>query len=636
MDATYAYVADRTTTKAFVYLLADGSRQTAQEFDFDSATTTPSGIAVNATYAYVLNFADRTVHVHLLSNGARRSAQEFTLHSDNGNPEGITVNATHAYVVDSLDRKVYAYRLAGGGRETSQEFDLDGANDAAPRGIAVDDTYAYVVDFTDNKVYAYLLPGYDSTKWVERTGSIQGNPGPRGSDASVNASNVDPLIAAYSGGIAGLDIVDAQIPAAIMRDAEFTAATVRTLLGLSATEVDDLLTGASISGQVLTYTQNDGSVVTLTVPDGADGVVSTGAFSADGTQLILTLDSGSTVNIGVPALLRSTGTGGLTQAQVDARVLAGVLDPAEALNTDAWGIAKGGTGQTDAAAALVALGGLTETQVDARAVVRYTDAEQTKLGGIEAAATADQTAAQILAALLTVDGATSMLDADLLDGMTPAEIAALASAVGFTLRSAAGAPAQALGDDGDWYINRTTGGFYEKVSGAWELRYTDQAGSGGGLTQDQVDARADTRIGVALAAAVTGNTETGISVVYNSDGTFDFVIQAAAQTHTNFVGITDGELTAVVPADFTVSGDTAALTIPAYQGSRRLLFARPASESDPSAVYLYLSGHRNTVNQLSTFTKSVSAIQLGGESHNWWGNVGLQSGAGGYVLEQVN
>ena len=127
-----------------------------------------------------------------------------------------------------------------------------------------------------------------------------------------------------------------------------------------------------------------------------------------------------------------------------------------------------------------------------------------------------QTGTQILAALLTVDGANSGLDADLLDGMTPAEVAALASASGFTMRSDAGAPAQALGDDGDWYINRTTGGFYEKVSGAWELRYTDQVGAAGGLTQDQVDARADARIAVALAAAVTSNTETGIVVTYNA------------------------------------------------------------------------------------------------------------------------
>jgi hypothetical protein len=46
----------------------------------------------------------------------------------------------------------------------------------------------------------------------------------------------------------------------------------------------------------------------------------------------------------------------------------------------------------------------------------FTDAEKTKLTGIETGATADQTGAEILAALIPVDGATSLLDADLLDG----------------------------------------------------------------------------------------------------------------------------------------------------------------------------------------------------------------------------
>jgi hypothetical protein len=47
----------------------------------------------------------------------------------------------------------------------------------------------------------------------------------------------------------------------------------------------------------------------------------------------------------------------------------------------------------------------------------YTTAEKSKLAGVEAGATADQTAAEILTAVKTVDGAASGLDADLLDGL---------------------------------------------------------------------------------------------------------------------------------------------------------------------------------------------------------------------------
>jgi hypothetical protein len=46
----------------------------------------------------------------------------------------------------------------------------------------------------------------------------------------------------------------------------------------------------------------------------------------------------------------------------------------------------------------------------------FADGDKTKLDGIEAGATADQTAAEILAAIKTVDGSGSGLDADLLDG----------------------------------------------------------------------------------------------------------------------------------------------------------------------------------------------------------------------------
>ena len=103
-------------------------------------------------------------------------------------------------------------------------------------------------------------------------------------------------------------VTDAQIPASIMRDSEFTAATVRGLLGLTAQEVNDLLTGVTISGQVLNFPQNDGTTIPITIPTATagtgDGVVESGAFADDGETLVLTLDTGGTVEIDVPELLR--------------------------------------------------------------------------------------------------------------------------------------------------------------------------------------------------------------------------------------------------------------------------------------------------------------------------------------------
>ena len=113
-------------------------------------------------------------------------------------------------------------------------------------------------------------------------------------------------------------VTDSQIPDAIMRDAEFTVAAIRNLLNLTNTEVNDLLVGATITGQVLTFTQNDGSTITVTIPTAmagsGDGVVSSGAIDAAGTELTLTLDTGGTVVVNIPAILRSVA--GITEARV--------------------------------------------------------------------------------------------------------------------------------------------------------------------------------------------------------------------------------------------------------------------------------------------------------------------------------
>ena len=60
---------------------------------------------------------------------------------------------------------------------------------------------------------------------------------------------------------------------------------------------------------------------------------------------------------------------------------------------------------------------------------------------------------------------------------------------GFTLRQGMTAPASSLGDDGDWYLRTSNGQFYEKASGAWVSRYTDQIGQAGtGLTAVSTEA----------------------------------------------------------------------------------------------------------------------------------------------------
>ena len=123
--------------------------------------------------------------------------------------------------------------------------------------------------------------------------------------ADLSNATIDARIASYARATPTGTIADAQIPASIMRDSEFTAAAVRNLLGLDATEVDDLLTGATISNGVLTFTQNDGTDVTINIPEGADGVVESGSISADGETLTLSLSEGDDIEISIPDILRS-------------------------------------------------------------------------------------------------------------------------------------------------------------------------------------------------------------------------------------------------------------------------------------------------------------------------------------------
>ena len=149
---------------------------------------------------------------------------------------------------------------------------------------------------------ARALANYTSTEKTKLKGL-----GARRTDAEIKSLITGTNLSSLSGAV-----TDNQIPAAIMRDTEFTASAIRGLLDLTAQEVTDLFTGATINGQVITYTTNEGVDVTLDLPAGtaaADGVVESGAFSTDGRTLTLTLDTGGTVVIPVPALRTPTARG---------------------------------------------------------------------------------------------------------------------------------------------------------------------------------------------------------------------------------------------------------------------------------------------------------------------------------------
>ena len=124
-----------------------------------------------------------------------------------------------------------------------------------------------------------------------------------------------------------------------------------------------------------------------------------------------------------------------------------------------------------------------------------TDEDKTKLDNIEAGATADQTATEILTALKTVDGSGSGLDADKLDGQssayfgTAANVSTNASNISTNTTKLAGIEAGATADQTATEILTA-------------LKTVD--GSGSGLDADKLDGQSSAYFGT--AAAISTNT----------------------------------------------------------------------------------------------------------------------------------
>ena len=103
-------------------------------------------------------------------------------------------------------------------------------------------------------------------------------------------------------------------------------------------------------------------------------------------------------------------------------------------------------------------------------------------------------------------------------------------------------------------------------------------------------------------------------------------------THTNYIGARTADAN-FVAADYTSSADVTTLTVPAYSGAAYISVAFPDTET-LSELYVYQSGHRNTINQLSTLPTEAT-VQLGGSAHTSRTTGDAQTGLGGYIFELV-
>jgi len=193
----------------------------------------------------------------------------------------------------------------------------------------------------------------------------------------------------------------------------------------------------------------------------------------------------------------------------------------------------------------------------------FTDAEQTKLSGIETGATGDQTASEILTAIKTVDGAGSNLDADLLDGQQGSYYLNTSTTFSGDVSGTYGA--MVVADDSHNHVISNVDGLQTALDGKTTTSRTITAGSGltggGDFTANRtINVGAGGGITVSADAVSHADTSSQASV-NNSNGT---VIQdVTLDTYGHVTGLTsanlDGRYYTETEADSrfaNVSGDT--------------------------------------------------------------------------------
>jgi|TARA_Y100000015_G_scaffold2792_1_gene2626 hypothetical protein len=140
---------------------------------------------------------------------------------------------------------------------------------------------------------------------------------------------------------------------------------------------------------------SDSDVVQYVIEEGSNWEIGTGTYSSSGTTLTRTPSE-------------SSGGGSAISLSGGAKVsITAIADDFKRLQLAGVTKAEAVSGGLDVTGNIVVSG-----TVDGRDLAT----DGSKLDGIEASATADQTASEILTALKTVDGSGSGLDADLLDG----------------------------------------------------------------------------------------------------------------------------------------------------------------------------------------------------------------------------
>ena len=120
----------------------------------------PEGMWSDGTTMWIADDADDRIYAYNLATKARDSAKDFiTLAAaSNTRPQDLWSDGTTMWVTDFFDGKIYAYNLATKARDPSKDFDtLTAAGNTQPQGIWSDGTTMWVADSAGDKLFAYNM-----------------------------------------------------------------------------------------------------------------------------------------------------------------------------------------------------------------------------------------------------------------------------------------------------------------------------------------------------------------------------------------------------------------------------------------------------------------------------------------------
>jgi len=186
----------------------------------------------------------------------------------------------------------------------------------------------------------------------------------------------------------------------------------------------------------------------------------------------------------------------------------------------------------------------------------FVDGDKTKLDGIEAGATADQTAAEILTAIKTVDGSGSGLDADLLDGQHASSFASSSHSHSFDSLTSKTSGTGEYSTNGALVSGRGSGGVALTVNdgkGNANVTFNHKSGvpeqnGNAGRIEVNTDSSTDARMYIELGSGVTDGTSVDLTAAATfSDTDQTLYYSGAEKFSTTSAGVS-------VTGDITVSG----------------------------------------------------------------------------------